>query len=283
MPKEKKDQFVIAYITDFERCGAMLSYAQEIARILNKGLILLYICDSRYTKQTTAESSVKIENLKRGILINDVTHCVLQGKTKTIIDNLPTMLNGVIAITQVNRSSPIKNPSNPIQVLHNFRDSKIAYLTVQHPDIAPTQTPPLQHIALRIDYRKESKEKLIWSSYFARFNKSQLHILHEEYKDSGLREKFLNNMRFLDRFYKSLNVTYQTEPMNSAANFQEIQATKHIAQKHYDLQISVTTDTRERDFFDWFFGTEETRVIKNKEQVPVLFINPRDDIYVLCD
>jgi hypothetical protein len=78
-------------------------------------------------------------------------------------------------------------------------------------------------------------------------------------------------------------VKYESETINGVANFPDLNATRLAAEKGYNLMVCLTTDTREMDFLDWFIGAQETRVIRNKQKLPILFINPRDDIYVLCD
>lgn len=280
MSQKKKDQFVIAYIADLDDYLTVVGYARELAHFLKKGLILLFICDKHYTKISTDEAQVKLTAIKALYPDDDITYCALNGRTREIINLLPTLLNGVIVVAGVNRKASLLNPTNPYRVIRDFGQCKIAYLTVQ-PNLKNTFS--FQHVALRIDYNKESKEKLIWSSYFARFNNSNLHVLHEEYKDSGLRTKFDNNMVFLHKFFSNLNVSYQQEVMPSTGNFLDSLAAKQANDKCYDLMVCVTTDTRELDVLDWIIGRPENRVIKNRERLPILFINPRDDIYVLCD
>ena len=34
---------------------------------------------------------------------------------------------------------------------------------------------------------------------------------------------------------------------------------------------------------DWLFGTPDRRIITHPSATPVLLLNPRDDLYVLCD
>jgi nucleotide-binding universal stress UspA family protein len=50
--KEKKDQFVIAYLADLDNPDTVLTHAVALARMLGKGLILLHISDPRYTDLT---------------------------------------------------------------------------------------------------------------------------------------------------------------------------------------------------------------------------------------
>ena len=280
VPKKKKDQFVIAYLADLDQTDTVVDYARAVAKFLHKGLILLFVCDKRYTKLTSDDAQKRLSAIKDKYPGEDINFCALKGNTREVISLLPTALNAVIVVAGVNRKASLLNPTNPRRVLHDFGQCRTAYLTVQNN--AP-KTSGLHNVALRIDYNRESKEKLIWASYFARFNGSQLHVMHETYNDSGLRTKFDNNMLFLDKFFAGLGVGYDSETMPGNANFPDKSAIQQAAAKGYDLMVCTTTDTREMDLLDWFVGAQETRTIKNKQHLPVLFINPRDDIYVLCD
>lgn len=280
MPKTKKDQFVIAYLSDLEDYGRVLDYARTVSAFLKKGLILLFICDKKYTKVTTDLAQARLVEIKSRYPQEDINFCVLSGHTRNVISMLPIALNAVVVVAGVDRKSSLLKPTHPRRVIYDFGQCRTAYITVQNDAPSPDG---LKDVALSIDYNRESKEKLIWASYFARFNGSRLHVMHEEYGDSRLRTKFENNMRFLDKFYTGLGVKYESETINGVANFPDLNTTRLAAEKGYNLMVCLTTDTREMDFLDWFIGAQETRVIRNKQKLPILFINPRDDIYVLCD
>lgn len=275
-----KDQFVIAYLADLSMEQAVVSHACHLARMLNKGLIFLYIQDPRYHLPSTDQVEPDLIRLETAHPDVHPAHVAMKGNTREIITALPTLLNGVVAVAGVNPKSRIGSLTHPKRVLHNFAQCKIAYLTVQQP-LAPNET--FSHVAYSIDFHKESKEKLIWASYFARFNHSRLHMLHFRYSDAGLHKKWSNNVLFMDKFFHNLGITYESLPVEGRALFPETLVCSTAAQKGYDLLISVTTDTRSRDVVEWFAGVQEDRTVRNPYRLPVLFINPRDDIYVLCD
>ena len=136
-------------------------------------------------------------------------------------------------------------------------------------------------IAFSVDYKKESKEKLIWASYFARFNASTMHVLYYDYRDEGLRYKWYSNMQFMHRFFSNLSLTFAPHVLQRRTNFSDVSALNYAQENEYGLFIAVTTN--ERDGAEFFIGVQEDRIIVNRHRIPVLFINPRDDIYVLCD
>lgn len=275
-----KDQFVIACLADLSMSDAVVSHACQLAVMLNKGLILLYVEDSRYgnaSVEAVAPALLKIEAEHPEV---HPAHVAMKGDTKEVVSALPTLLNGVIAVVGVNPQANRKSPTHPHEVLRTFSGCKIAYLTVQKPH---SSSKDYLRIGYGIDFRKESKEKLIWASYFARFNNSELVMLHYDYSDEGLHGKWYNNVRFMNKFFKNVGVSYRSEVVSGRALFPETLVCHKAAELDCGVFISTTTDTRDLDVLEWFAGVQEDRIIKNAHQLPVLFLNPRDDIYVLCD
>jgi hypothetical protein len=275
-----KDQFVIAYLADLSMTNEVVSHACFLARMLNKGLILLYVEDSHHHNPTVAQATPTLLQIEAAHPDVHPAHVAMKGITREVIDALPTMLNGVIAVAGVNSAARRGSPTHPLQVLHLFGGCKIAYLTVQSLLTDPTV---YTHVGYGIDFRKESKEKLIWASYFSRFNHSRLTMLHFKYTDEGLHTKWHNNVRFMNKFFNGLGVTYNQQSVSGHALFPETLVCDTAAHIGCGLLISVTTDTRDLDIIEWFAGTQERRTIRNPHHLPVLFINPRNVIYVLCD
>lgn len=285
--KEKKDQFVIAYLADLDNPDTVLTHAVALARMLNKGLILLHISDPHYTDITPDQAGQRLQSMRTQVQsvgignqppLLDVSHCALKNDTKTVIDALPSLLNAVVAVAQVNDNARRHTPTHKKELLQNFSECKIAFLSVQEPLIGKE----LSHdIAFSVDYKKESKEKLIWASYFARFNASTMHVLYYDYRDEGLRYKWYSNMQFMHRFFSNLSLTFAPHVLQRRTNFSDVSALNYAQENEYGLFIAVTTN--ERDGAEFFIGVQEDRIIVNRHRIPVLFINPRDDIYVLCD
>ena len=275
-----KDQFVIAYLSDLTMTREVVSHAVFLARMLNKGLILLYVEDHRHNNPAVDQATPTLLQIEAEHPDVHPAHVAMKGNTREVIDALPTMLNGVIAVAGVNPTAHRGNPTHPRQVLHLFGGCKIAYLTVQSPLTDPST---YRHVGYGIDFRKESKEKLIWASYFSRFNHSRLTMLHFDYGDEGLRAKWHNNVLFMNKFFKGLGVTYDQQSVKGRTLFPETLVCDTAAKIGCGLLVSVTTDTRDLDIIEWFAGTQEQRTICNPHRRPVLFINPRNDLYVLCD
>ncbi len=275
-----KDQFVIACLADLTMKETVVSHAAYLARMLRKGLILLYVEDKRYGNPATTEAEQQITALEATLADVKPAHVIMKGDLKEIVNALPTLLNGVVAVVGVNNQSRHGSLTHPRTVLRLFNQCKIAYLTAQKPLQDPNS---YSKVAFGVDFRKESKDKLIWASYFARFNNSRLVMMHFQYSDEGLRNKWNNNVRFMNKLFANLGVNYTEQVVNGHALFPETIICKSASESGCGLLISVTTDTRDLDVIEWVAGVAEHRTIRNTNHMPILYINPRNDIYVLCD
>lgn len=205
---------------------------------------------------------------------------------KTTIDALPTAMNAVLAVTLVDLKASRSSLSHPRTLLKNFRDCKVAYL-VLNAESLPSVNYPLSTV-LTIDHQRESKEKLIWASYMARFFGSTIRILHRNYRDAAFHTRWTNNMRYLEKIFTSLNLTYETSVIDGGSEFgnPDLLAIKTLNKqtaKQTSIFIALVPDRRDRDLGDLFAKRSELRLIENSAHIPVLLLNQRDDLYVLCD
>lgn len=266
----KKDQFIVVCAESAEDAGKLLPTAHFFAEKLRKGLILL-------SCSPCAEEWIERFN---------VPFVALKGDWKNAIDALPTAMNAVLAITLVDSKAPRRSLSHPRQLLKNFRDCKIAYLVLPnnfHFSIFNSQL----STALTIDHQRESKEKLIWASYMARFFGSTIRVMHRNYRDAAFKMRWTNNMRYLEKIFSSLGLSYETAVLEGGSEFgnPDLVAMKTLTRgaSSDSLFLALVPDRRDRDIGDYFSKPDELHLIKNEAHLPVLLLNQRDDLYVLCD
>lgn len=256
-----KDQLVIACIENATDAEVVLPWVHHFAERLNhKGVMALHV-----SQQQEDDSWLK------GL---GVPYVSMQGEWKTAIEGLPTVFNGILAVVAVNPKAPRTSLGHPKTLLREFKNCKIAYLCVdQH------SKPNIQHSALTITHRREGKELLVWASYLARFLGSKITIAHPDYRDEGLRGRWLNNMRFVNKMFTPLNIEYTLAPLDGSTH----EDLRTLAQVMPDLLIARTTDTRDRDMLDLLAPLPEYRLLTHPSHTPLLLLNPRDDLYILCD
>jgi hypothetical protein len=262
----KGDQFVVACVESPETAHAVIAAARYFAeRLRDKQLMVMNVSPKE----------------KAGWLKDyGIPYVAMQGDWGTAIEGLPTAFNAVLAVTAVDTSAPRSSITNPSTLLRTFRRCKIAYLAVPK----QTEAPKYENGALTVDYQRESKEKLIWASYLARFLGAKLTIATPRYRDAGLRELQDNNIRYIDKVFPPLGITYNSERLDTTGkrlranpDWQALEAL------HPDILVARATDPRATDPLDWIFGTPDRKLLSHPSHTPILFLNPRDDLYILCD
>lgn len=262
------DQFVIACIDSPESAATVLPWARHFAERLNhKGLMALHVSD-----EGSASAPGWLEQL-------GVPFVSLKGDWRTAIEGLPTVFGAILAVAAVNTAAPRASITHPHTLLRAFRDCKTAYLCVSQSSGQPVRIPST---ALTLTHRREGKEKLVWASYLARFLDSRITIATPRYRDRGLRQLLRNNLRFVEKIFTPLGIEYRPallEGRQSTLNGDMAV----LRQLRPDLIIARTSDPRERDLIDLLLPKPEMQLLTHPSRTPVLFLNPRDDLYILCD
>ena len=270
-----KDQFVIACVESAESAAVVLPWARHLAeRLRHKGLMLLHV-----TQQPTDDSWLKETG---------VPYVSMRGDWSTAIEGLPTAFNGILAVTAVDPKAPRTSLTHPKTLLREFKNCKIAYLCVNVDTLKSSRdiVSTYQRInvsTLTLTHRREGKEKLVWASYLARFVGATVTIAHPNYRDPGLRQRCANNLRFADKIFKPLNIEYNLSTLHSPLSTFHTPDLAALDELQPDLLIARTTDTRDRDLIDWLLPPPELRLLTHPSRTPLLFLNPRDDLYILCD
>lgn len=265
MDKKKKDQFVALCTDSPNHARQLLPFVQNLAASLRKGLIL-------FSCSPDADSWAPSFG---------VAYAVLKSDWPSVVESLPTLFNVVLAVIPSNPQSPSKSSDNPRQILKDFHQSKIAYL------LLPTLHPlPLSHYplttALTLNHQRESKEKLLWASYFARFCHSHILVCHHPYTDPAFRRRLQDNLRYLDKIFSSLDLDYQLQPLTDSKQFADPDP-KAILHPGIDLFIALVPDDRDRDLLDFLSPPPSLSLIRKNPALPILFLNQRDDLYIMCD
>ncbi len=89
----------------------------------------------------------------------------------------------------------------------------------------------------------------------------------------------MNNISFIEKLYNNLEIDYKIYPLTEEM---------HIDQKSITFAaevgatVSVITMTRFYTIIDFLFGSRESKILGNESGFPILCINERNDLCVLC-
>lgn len=156
-----------------------------------------------------------------------------------------------------------------------IRDSRFPVMTVTA-DVPDTTN--YKHILLPLDIERQNKEKALWAGYFSRFYGSEIHILYPLYKDEGLATLVRDNVDFVEKLYENLEVTYEKHSVPKQ-DYLDAYAVEFAPQ--VSAGASVIMMTRYYTLGDLLAGPRERKLI-GSTSLPILCINQRDDLYVLC-
>lgn len=277
--KEKKDQFVIAYLNNLDYTDSCIEHALQIAKILNKGLILLHIYDPLVTEIGIDEAESKLKELNSQITeIQLHSYISLKGNSKEVIGKLGQLLNAVVLVSSCNPNERQKNKAdNPSVLLRNMENSRTAYLICNQKQ----SVVDYQKVLLTLNNARESKEKTLWASYFARFFDSEITLFYHTYKDAFYQKQLNLNLAFARKMLGQFNIIPSNHKSEDRKKLLDLQALDYADKENYGVIICQTT--KNKSFFDMIKGLEEVKVLKKLKDKPILFLNPRDDLFVLCE
>lgn len=134
----------------------------------------------------------------------------------------------------------------------------------------------LDKIVVPVNFLEEEIEKAQFASAFGRFCKSEIVILQAN--DYG--SKAATNVARMIDLYAKFNLNVRVEK----ARGDSFKVDKESVSKAIECNagLIIITASREYGLDDILFGPSELHIIK-KSDIPVLLVNPRADLYALCD
>lgn len=148
--------------------------------------------------------------------------------------------------------------------------SKVPFVVVQD----PPKNDRYENIVFPVDFKSESREKLNWVNYLARYYKLKVRIIRPNVSDEDLKKKVNSNILFAKKILDSKGIDYD---ISTAEGSDFPQATIDFAEKiNADLVLIMTT--KDIGFNDYLLGAHEQKIIANTAKVSVMCVNPREDI-----
>ena len=276
----EKNKQILVY-TDFTQVGdRAVEHAIQVTKIFKGDMHLMHIIDDntfRLFKKKNAEEETQkeLEKIKAEIKNKHNIDCqiiVEQGCTCEVINSTAEKMNVAIIVLGIHQSNQLQflTPKNAIKII---KKSRIPYLCVK--ENTPVEN-SYDNIILPLNFLKETKEKVSWAAYFGKLNKSSVKIFLPKILDEYIK----NNLAFARKLLKQFNVEFTEINSDKSAFNIDIEAIKY-SNKLCKCML-IVMNKKSSSFFDNIFGASENKYISNKYNVPVLILNPRDDLYVPC-
>ena len=276
---EQKPQEILVY-TDFTSAGdKAIEWGTYLAQNLKKNLLILHVINDN-TPQDKDLSS-KDETVKKRLkeLIAEISNQAKiivdsyfeEGCTCSIINATAERRNVAFIITAIHGLNDPQYLSGK-SVLKIVSKARIPYLVLQKNSPKPEEN---KDLLFPVTMQKEIKQKVGWASFFAFKLMEKIQIILPQNT-----EDLTSNIQFAHKFFKSFEIDFSEQQFNTS----QFKINKHcikIADISKHLML-VTINTNNRSLYKRIFGSEESRLIANKKGLPVLLINPKDDLYIPC-
>lgn len=166
---------------------------------------------------------------------------------------------------------------NCLQFFSKFRNLKVPYLLL--PASIKTDW-ELHTIFFPIAGREGEKEASAWAGFWTRYSCSGLYLIHPEISNNSIRKEILPILSFTKRLLDKSGVNYHLLKMNCKTNKTIPDSIKLAKEDNQSMLILPAHRLNSPEYI--FTGPPEKKILKNRGNTPVLFVNPRHDLFLPC-
>ena len=261
----------IVVVCDFsERMKEVIVHGVQMASILKKELCLTAILKNEVQKTEIQEKlNLATHAIRQNVPEMKVSSLIIR---KSLRDNIEKLISEYDAVLIVLHQTDVKSG------LKAFRESSIAFLFVNG-DLPEFLS--YKNVIVPVDYRKASKEAALWASFLGRFNKSLVHIVYAHEKDKDQAEQIVKNLNFFKKFLSSLHVVHHLIAGKSSSWGICNETITNVHQMKGD--VMVFAGSTYISLLDLLIGLPEGKIIRKAGNLPIIIINPRKEVCMMCD
>lgn len=261
----------IIVLCDFShRMKEVIVHGVRLAAILNKELCLTGTWGTAFQKATVQEKLIKAcQAIKHHAADLRVSNLLIKN---SLYENIEKLVMDFDAVLIVLHKDDLKSG------LKAFRESSIAFLFVQGDSPSYLN---YKNVLVPMDYRKASKDTALWASFLGRLNRSQVQIVYAHEKDREQAAIVMKNLSFYKKFLTNLKVVHRLVAGKSSswgicsetiANAPELKG-----------DVMVFAGSASISLLDLMIGLPEKRIIRKAGDLPILIVNPRKEICMVCE
>lgn len=275
--EEKKKLNIIAIADNSEYGTSAIRHGGILAAIFKSTLTIITNFSFSKNKNQSENTPKEQLELTNQLIQNDIEVFLLSNPFYT--DNIYSYAdetNTIMFVIGVQRKG--KDSLFNLRKARRFiKPSRLPVMTV---GLKLPDNNIFRQVMLPLDIDRQHKEKALWAGYFSRFYHAKVHILCGSYKDQLLKQKVKDNIDFTKKLYQNLEIDYELHDFDH--NIDDIDRFSIFYAPEIKASLTVIMMTSFYTFIDYIFGPKENAIIANEEGLPVLCINERDDLYVLC-
>jgi len=251
---------ILIQIQQINSAKTLLLSASKLATQLGKEFGLLSFVDSD-------ELISARENELKALLDKNVdVKIIVRNSNQSVLSEICEELEASFLFVQMTDNKQIR------QHLKACRELRIPYLYFKD----SFHELNLEKVILPIGFLEEELEKAQFASAFGRFCGSEINMLLANDYGSKAAVNAEKMKSLFDKFYFRYSLEKATKD-----SFKVEQEAVQVAEKE-DAGLIIVSASRDYGLDDILFGPKEYHVIK-KSKLPILLVNPRGDLYALCD
>lgn len=274
---EKKKLNIIAIADNSDYGTSAIRYGGILAAIFKASLTV--ISNFSFSKKNIQNKDICNEQI-------EITNQLIQNNIEVFLLSNPFSLDNIYSYGDETNSIMFvigvqkKGKDSLFNLKKARRFIKPSRLPVMTVGLKLPDSNVFSHVMLPLDINRQHKEKALWAGYFSRFYHAKVHVLYASYKDQLLRQKVKNNIDFTKKLYQNLEIDYELHDFGREID--NIDRFSIFYAPEINASLTVVMMTNFYTLVDYIFGPRENDLIANDDGLPVLCINEREDLYVLC-
>jgi len=264
------DQKIIVICDFTDQMKEVIMHGISLARALGKELCLTGCWKDKEHKSMVQEKLIRAtESIRPKFPELRISSLLIKN---SLNDNIEKLVDEYDAVLVILHKTAVKLG------LKALRESSIAFLFVQgsSPDYLA-----YKNVLVPLDYRKATKDTALWASFLGRLNQAMVQIVYAHEKDMEQANLIIRNLNFFKRFLSNLKVKHQAV-QGKSSSWGIFSETLDCANK-LGGDVFVIAGSATITLLDMIIGLPEKKIIRKSGELPILIINPRKEICMVCD
>jgi len=252
-----------------EKAEFALQHAIVYSKLMDVDIALVHIVK----KESEIEEAIQKINEKVATfkgLKNKIHPVVREGSIFTSITEIIEELDATLAIMGTHGMKGMQKITGS-WALKVITGSKCPFIVVQD----GTLNSGINDIVLPVDFKIENKEKLVWTNFLSQYLKSKFHLCYLDSNDLIVKKRTKANMAVATKYMSEKGIDYEIKKLDGKGDIS--QQTLDFAKEINSSLVMIMT-TKNIRFQDYMLGADEQKIIANEYKLPVMCINPREDL-----
>ncbi|MCU0422671.1 MAG: universal stress protein [Bacteroidia bacterium] len=261
-----------------------LNHAINVAKHFNNNLALLYVMEEAFLsgllslgknekQEELAKEAIntRLQKLADDIQAQHGISCsvhVHTGKIYHVINETTEALkcdsiimgsNGASGLGQLigsNASRTILESKVPVIVVKSAQTSNV-----------------YKNIVFPVDLTLESRQKIKWAIHLGKSYQSNIQLFTFKTSDEFLNTKIQGAIHQIEAMLKENGISFNVHVADKLEDDFATETLKYAEKVQADL-LMIMTQTEDKDFSEYIFGTYAQQIVNTSQKVPVMCINP---------